>query len=157
MYVIITEMFYKRLIQTTKHKCKFDDHFSKFLVTAETRSATHSARHVNRLFVSKYLGTFCDLSNFQHHSRPRRLYLRAAISICNYPTKLNTHTPIRISVCSPSHIPSLSLHPVSAYNVCLAVWTRYLRTVDSYCHTFETAPSLNMSISKSVYFALFYL
>jgi len=49
-YGIIIELLFKRLIQTTKHKCRFHDHFSTFLFTAiyefETRKTTRSVWQV---------------------------------------------------------------------------------------------------------------
>jgi len=46
-YCIATELFMKRVIQTTKHKYRFHDHYSKFLFTDiyefETRKTTRAA------------------------------------------------------------------------------------------------------------------
>ena len=158
MYGIITEQLYKRLIQTTKHKRKSHDHFSKFLVTAiyefEARTATLSAWHVIRQLV--FLSTRPPFVIFQPFNTifiPRKLYLRASISNRNCPTKLNTQFQIRISFCSLSHIPFGSPLPVPANILCLTVRTRIVRTFDSYCHTFKAAFSLNISISRSVDFA----
>ena len=62
-YGIITELLFKRLIQTTKHKCRFHDHFSKFLFTAiyefETRKRTCSAWQLFKEF-----GSLCNLAPF---------------------------------------------------------------------------------------------
>ena len=135
LFGIITEQHYKRLIQTTKHKCKSHDHFSKFLVTAiyefEARTATHSAWHVIRQLV--FLSTqapFVIFQPFNNISIPRKLYLRASISNRNCPTKLNTQFQIRNSFCSLSHIPFGSPLPVPANILCLTVRTRFVRTFD---------------------------
>ena len=62
-YGIITELLFRRMIQTMKHKYRFHDHFSTFLVTAinefETKTATRSARQFTRQ--SAFLGTWVPL------------------------------------------------------------------------------------------------
>ena len=122
LYVIITELLYERLIQTTKHECKFYDHISKFLVTiiyeSETRTATPSAWHVVRQFV--FLCTwapFVIYVAFNIIFSPRGLYLRAAISMRNYPTELHAQTQIHISVCSLPHISLLSASPICKHSL----------------------------------------
>jgi len=117
LHVIIIELLYERLIQTMKHERKFHYHFSKFLVTiiyeSETRTATLSAWHVVRQFV--FLCTwapFVIYVPFNIIFSPRGLYLRAAISIWNYPTELHAQIQIHISVCSLPHISLLSASPI---------------------------------------------
>ena len=76
-YGIINELLLKRLIQTTKHKCRFHDHFSKCLVTAiyvsGTRTAMRSVWQVNRHFL--FLSTWapCNLYTFQYHFQPTQI------------------------------------------------------------------------------------
>ena len=83
---------------------------------------------------------------------PPRLCGRAAISIRNYPTKLHTQNQIHISVCSLSHIPFVGLFLyLQTFSGCV---TGFVRTFDSDCHT---SSALNISINKSVAFALFFL
>ena len=72
------------------------------------------------------------------------LCFRAANSIHNCPTKLNTHFQIRISFCSLSHIPFVTPLPVPANILCLTVRTRFVRTFDSYCHVYKTASTLTL-------------
>ena len=103
--------------------------------------------------VSKYLDCLCILSTFQYHFQPtRRLYLRASISIRNYPTKLHIQIQIRISFRSLSHIPLVSTLPVTTNILCLTLRTGCVSTVSSYCHPFKSTSSLNISSRNSVDF-----
>lgn len=160
-YGIVTVLFCKRLIQTTKHKYRLHDHFSKFLFTAicefVTRTSTLSAWQVIRHFVSlRTWALFVIHTPFNIIFNPPKLCLGAAISIRNYTTNLHTETQIRIFVCSLSPIPLLSTSRNYKHSQSHRV-TRFLRTFDYYCRTFKTASTLNTSTSKSVEFAVFSL
>lgn len=82
------------------------------------------------VFVSKYLVCLCNLHTFQYHFQSSRSYLRAAMSVPNYPKNLYNQTQIRISIV-PSRTFHLSLHSVTADILCLTVWTSFVRTCDS--------------------------
>ena len=125
---IITKLLYKRLIQITKHKCKFHDHFSKFPVTAiyeyETRAATRSPWQIIRQFV--FVSTWALFVISQPFSiifSTPRLCLRAALSVRNYPTRLHTQDQIRISANFLPNIPLISTIPVPTNILCLTVLT----------------------------------
>ena len=78
LYGILSQLLFKRLIQTTKRKCKSLDHFSNFLITgvyeSGTRNATRSTWHVIRNLVFLPFHFFlCNLSTFQHHIQPTQI------------------------------------------------------------------------------------
>ena len=109
-YGIITELLFKRLIQTTKHKSRFHDHFSKFLFTSiyelETWKTRRSVWQLLRqfLFLSNWAPfVICQLFNIIF--RPARLCLRSAISMRNFLTNQHTQNQNHIFIYSLLHIP----------------------------------------------------
>ena len=89
LFGIAAELLFKRLIQTTKHKCMFHCHLSKFLFTViyecETRKITRSAWKLLRQFVflsNRNHFVICQTFNIIL-SPPRISSLRSAISMRN--------------------------------------------------------------------------
>jgi len=131
---LYTELLFLCLIQATKQKCRFHDHFPKFLVTTvyeyETRTASRSSWQVIRQFV--FIRTCSSFVTFRTFdiifSQPTLRCLRDFISIRNYPTKLHIQTQIHIPVCSLPHISFVSLLSVTANilflceRVCKDMW-----------------------------------
>jgi len=142
-----------------KQKCRFHDHFSKFLVSAiyefETRTATRSAWQVIRQYVfMRTCSSFVNFWTFSIIFSPPTLYcLTASISVRNYPTNCTLRSKslfpfvpcstFQLSLCFP-------LRQTFSFYV-----IRFVRTCDYVCHTFKSASFLHISSSKSADFSIF--